>query len=292
MNSTTAQVAAYLNDRRTIGAFAPSTAAHTRGQLYAFTAFCPEDPSRISRQHVLRWMATTSHLAKSTKRLYYARVKGFCDWLLRRGLLRRDPFLDVPAPKLPRVVHRSLEVEQAQALLVACVHPRDTVVVILGLHVGLRSAEMAALEIGDISLSARTLFVRYGKGGHERLLPLSHEAAVVVGQYVASQALSSGPLIRSLSEPWQGIKAGTVQRIFSRVAWRSGVKVRAGDRVASHSLRHTFATVTHEASGDIVAVSELLGHQSLNTTRRYVRSMSVERLRSAVEHQHYLGGAA
>jgi len=289
--TTTSQIGTYLRDRQTVGAISPPTANHMRGVLYTFADHCPKDPAKIRRRDVLRWLNTLGHLSAGTRRLYQARVHGFTDWLLRRGVIRRDPFLDVPAPKVPRSVHRAFEPAQVAALLDACVTPRDRVIVVLGLHAGLRRAELAALEVGDISLTARTVLVVAGKGGHSRLLPLSAEAATVVARYLAGAGLSTGPLLRSEAHPQRGIGPSTVSRVFSELAYRAGVKVRAWDTVGPHSLRHTAATGWYQSTGDVLAVRDLLGHVNLGTTARYVVGMDVERLRAAVDGRRYLDAA-
>ena len=292
MRTTEAHATKYLTDRRNTGTISAKTAHDQRGVLYHFVAACPTDPAKISRRDVLRWLRTLSHLAPGTRRCYFAVVHGFTTSLLRRGILARDPFLDVPAPKVPRSAHRSLAAAQSHALLAACATPRETVIVILGLHTGLRRAELADLEVGDVNLTARTVFVRHGKGGHARIVPLSAEAAAVVGRYVASEGLAHGPLIRSLSRPQEGITAPWLGAVFSQLAYRSGVKVRARDGVGTHSTRHTFATDVYETTADVLAVRDLLGHESLATTQIYVRGMNVERLRPAVEGRSYMPDAA
>lgn len=290
--STHTAINAYLKERRTVGAINRTTEQHMRGVLYGFASVAPREASKIRRRDVLRWLRTTTHLSAGTKRLYRVRVQGFTDHLLRKGTIHKDPFADVPRPKVPRSVHRALEDDQSAALIAACVEPREKVLVVLALHTGLRRAELAALEIGDVSLSARTVLVRCGKGGASRLLPLSEEAARTVARYVAEQGLSHGPLLRSLSQPQEGIRPGTVSRIFSELAFRSGVKVRAWDGIGPHSLRHTAATGWYQSSGDVLAVSDLLGHASLAQTQRYVKGLDVERLRAAVEQKRYLPPAA
>ena len=289
--TTRRQIDLYLQDKLTTGVISRQTSLAERWMLVKFSELCPEDPSRITRRYIIRWLKTTSHLAPGTRRLYQGRVKSFTDWLLRRGVLRKDPFLDVPMPKVPRAVHRAFEPEQARALIAACIEPRDLVVVVLGLHTGLRRAELAALQVGDVNLSARTVFVVDGKGGHQRMLPLSTEAAAVVARYVAEQGLRTGPLLRSLSQPHRGIRPGTVSRIFDELARRAGVKVAAWDTVGCHSLRHTAATSWYQTTADVLAVRDLLGHVNLGTTARYVKGMNVEALRAAVEGRTYLDRA-
>jgi len=184
----------------------------------------PDDASKISRGSVLTWLGTLDHLGAGTRGLYLTRVRGFTTWLLRRGIVRKDPFLDVPAPKVPRSVHRCLDGTQARALLAACDTPRATVIVMLGLHTGLRRAEFAALDIADINLGGRTILVSKGKGGHQRLLPLSTEAARVVRDYLEAAGLTRGPLLRNEAKPHLSISPGTVSRVFSDVALRGAVE--------------------------------------------------------------------
>ena len=290
--TTTTKATSYLREKRACGRISPSTERAMRRVLTDFAALCPQDPSRISRRDVVRWMNTTRHLTPSTRFLYWQRVRGFTSWLVRHGDLRKDPFIDLPAPKQVRTVHRCLNEDQVQALLAACVAPRERVMVLVGLHTGLRRAELAGLQIGDLDLAARTVFVRTGKGGHQRLVPLSTEAARVVGGYVAELGESHGPLIRSEKNPRVGVTPGTVGRIFGDLAYRAGVKVRPRDGVSMHATRHTAATGWYEATGDVLAVRDLLGHANVANTQRYVALRSVERLRSTVEQTRYLPGAA
>jgi len=285
---TRAAIGIYLRYKQDAGIVSPRTSSTMRGVLYAFAEHCPPDAARITQRDVVRWLRTTTHLAASTRRNVFTTARGFTGWLQRRGTLHRDPFVDLPRPKAPRAVPRSVATPQVRALLASCVEPRETVIVVLGVHTGLRCAELAGLEVGDVDLSGRTVFVRRGKGGGSRVVPLSVEACQVVGRYVAELGLSGGPLLRSLSFPQQGIRPGTLGGIFRALGYRAGVKVRAGDGVGCHSLRHTFATDTYEATNDVLAVRDLLGHESLATTQIYVRSMNVERLRAAVEGRSYL----
>lgn len=284
MTTTTQQTMdTYLTEKIHTGQINTRTARQLRYQLYAFAEVATTDPAKLTKRDVVRWLHASGHLAANSRRQYFNRIRNFTAWLQRQEILGHDPFRDVPAPKVPRSVHRSLMGDQVAQLLAACATPRERVIVVLGLSVGLRRAEMAGVEVGDIDLAARTLFVRCGKGGHERLLPMPTSTARMIGQYIANEALSSGPLIRSLLDPQAGIGAETVGIIFARLAYRSGVKRRARDGVGAHSLRHSFASSLYEATSDVLIVRDLLGHVSLGTTEVYVRGFGMERLRAAVE---------
>jgi integrase len=127
-------------------------------------------------------------------------------------------------------------------VLEVCADSRERLIVTLGLQLGLRRMEIAALELGDISLRENTLIVRHGKGGHARLLPLTVAARDAVVAYLAEYRISAGPLIRQLRYPERGIGANYVSRMASRLAFEAGVKVAPGDGVSSHSWRHTAAS--------------------------------------------------
>ena len=288
---TTAAAAKYLAERRATGALTRDSARQTRNVLSAFTDHCPQLAGGIRKRDVLRWLRTLTHLSAATRHRYWGVAHGFTAWLMKRGVLAKDPFDGLDRPKVPQSVHRCLTPEQVRRLLAACDTPRDLVVLILGLHTGLRRAELAALELGDVDLADRSVFVRNGKGGRSRSVPLSIEAAHVIAVYVAREALRSGPLLRSLADPNAGISGQTVGAIVSRLAYRAGVKVRAWDGVGPHSMRHTLATEVFAETGDLLVVRDLLGHANVATTQLYV-GRTLERVRPAVDDRKYLGGAA
>lgn len=292
MATTTHSVDKYLADKKASGRIGRTSEMKQRRILYGFAAHCPQDPSRIRQRDVLRWMRTIRHLAAGTRHGYHATARGFTGWLLRRGVLKKDPFADVPSPRVPQPIHRALDGQQVARLVAACETRREWVLVLLALHTGLRRAELAALEVGDVSLIAKTVSVREGKGGHSRLVPLSEEACRVVADYIAAEGLHAGPLLRSEVNPERGVGPQTVWRDFVRVARRAGVKLRAYDGVATHAARHTCATDTHRATGDVLVVQAILGHAHVSSTQRYVAALDIERLRPGVAGRSYLGGAA
>jgi site-specific recombinase XerD len=277
----------WIDERRRAGELTTATAKNYRSTLYGFADLAPADPARISRKTVLRWLDTRRHLAPTTRRVQSTTVRSFCAWLLKHGVLTKDPWDEIKPMKRVRVAHRALNAEQAHAVVAACVTARERCVVMLGLHTGLRRAELAALEVADVSLSARTVTVHQGKGGHSRIVPLPVEAAVAVAAYLAEVGAANGPLLRSSRVRGQGLKPDTVWKEFDRVARRAGVKVAAYDGVSTHAMRHTAASDVYLHSHDVMAVSEMLGHVSLDTTRIYVRSLDVEHLRDAVEGRRY-----
>ena len=279
----------WVRERQTARNITPGTARHEIGMLLTFTEACGStDPAKVTKRDVLRWMGGQETISPSTRNLYFRVVRRFLSWLVEEGHLARNPMRAMKPPAPTRTAHRSLGLEQVRALLDACEDDRERLIVVVGVHTGLRRAELAALQIGDLSLSARTLHVRCGKGGHSRVVPLSAEACELVGCFLADNGLSSGPLLRSEKSPQRGVSPGTVGRIVEELATRAGVKVGPNDGVGTHSLRHTMASDVYAGTRDVLVVRDLLGHVNLATTERYVSGLNLEAMREAVEGRTYL----
>lgn len=285
--TTRGLAAAYLNDRVKTGQFSRNTAKDYAYVLHGFCEVAPHHADQITRRTVVRYMGQRQHLSAATRRHYYKAVHGFTEWLLARRVLRADPFRDVPKPKEARIVHHAFNDEQTRLLLAVCVDPRDRCMVMLGLHAGLRRAELAGLEVGDVSLVAKTVRVVDGKGGDGRLLPLADEACRAVASYLAVAGHRAGPLLRNRRAPERGLTPRSVGFVMARLCRDAGIKVRGFDGVGTHALRHTCATDVYEQCHDLLAVRDLLGHRNSNTTDRYVRRLNVERMRVAVEGRRY-----
>lgn len=279
----------WVRERQDLGALKPTSANQSRGRLLTFVDACKStDPAKVTKRDILRWTAAQEGFCENTRYHLWSEVRRFLIWLVEEGHLRRSPMHGLKPPKMVRTVHRSLDHEQVSALLDACEDDRERLIVVLGVHAGLRRAEMADLQVGDVSLSGRSVLVRRGKGGHSRLLPLSEEACSVIGRYLAEYGLSAGPLLRNQMFPGRGIKAGTVGKKMHDLALRSGVKVGSRDGVGTHSLRHTMASDVYATTRDVLVVRDLLGHVNLGTTERYVRGLNLEAMREAVEGRSYL----
>lgn len=281
----------WVRERQDLGALNPTSAIQSRNRLLTFVDACSStDPAKVNRRDILRWTAAQEGFCENTRYHLWSEVRRFLIRLVEEGHLRRSPMNGLKPPKMVRTVHRALDHEQVSTLLAACEDDRERLIVVLGVHTGLRRAEMADLQVGDVSLSGRSVLVRRGKGGHSRQLPLSEEACSVIGRYLAEYGLSSGPVLRNQTRPGLGIKPATVGLIMTKLAMRSGVKVGPRDGVGTHSLRHTMASDVYATTRDVLVVRDLLGHVNLGTTERYVRGLNLEAMRSAVEGRSYLPG--
>lgn len=155
------------------------------------------------------------------------------------------------------------------------VNKRDCAIITLMVRAGLRVAEVAALDVTDITINDRSgsVRVRNGKGSKERIVPLALEARLALNELVgnsAAAALFGGKNSSRLS-------TRQIERIVSGIGNQIGIS-----DMSPHWLRFTFAKALERAGRPIEIIRDLLGHNSIETTRKYLRSSFAE-LQSAVE---------
>jgi len=142
---------------------------------------------------------------------------------------------------------------------------RDSLLVALALRTGMRRSEMANLEVKDIHPDF--LLVKNGKGGKDRIIPLSSGI---------NQRLQNFVKGKQPGEKVFGLKAPSITMKIKQFARKAGIDLHA------HTLRHKFATDLLERGANIKVVQELLGHENLATTEIYL-SIANEGLKDAIQ---------
>ena len=176
-------------------------------------------------------------------------------------------------PKIPRRIPVHLELDQARRLRAQCeaMSPQDRAIVLTLLYTGIRAGELIGLNLADVGDT--TIRVR-GKGNKERLIPLPTEASAAIARYLQTRPATDRNALFTGAHGRISIR--TVQRICHQAAHRAGLP-----GIHPHKLRHTYATLLHQAGADILEISHLLGHASIATTQIYT-STSAACLQAAV----------
>ncbi len=216
-------------------------------------------------QTVERWKPASVNLALAALDSFYTQLG------LGRPIVRRE--------ELSKSAPRALTEEQQRRLLrlAGRASARDRAIVVVLLYTGLRLAELVALDVDDVRVSARKglVVVRSGKGDAYREVPLN----ALVRQVLAEEWLKERPKLAAESE-----RALFVGRSGRRLSKRSvddvvrGLGKDAGVKLSAHALRHTFLTRMVRQGSDLVLVAELAGHRRLETTRRYSLPSDADRL--------------
>lgn len=234
-------------------------------------------------------------------------VQDLFRWLIARGLLLCDPTaaleIDFKRRQLPRHVLSELDVER---LLVApsAATPlglRDRAMLALLYSTGLRRAELAALDINDIDLTGLTVFVRRGKGGKPRLVPLGQSAGKDLALYLSRgrPELAEGHRMPKTPALFVGVggqgrtnQGGRLQADgVSLMVRRTCAKARLGKLVMAHGLRHAFATHMLRSGADIRHIQRFLGHSSIVTTETYTH-VAIKDLAEVHARSHPRGGGS
>ena len=168
--------------------------------------------------------------------------------------------------RLPRI----LDPEEIEALMAALRTDRDRAMVQAMVLGGLRRCEVLGLRLGDLRLGEWRVMITEGKGGHERLVPLSPTFFATVARYMNHERppeTTTDSLFVSLKGPRRGQPLSTpgLDEIVRAARKRAGLS-----HGTCHELRHTCFTRLREAGMAIEAIQAQAGHRSISSTRVYL----------------------
>lgn len=177
--------------------------------------------------------------------------------------------------KLPVV----LSLHEVKRLLNALTNPKHKALLYMTYSAGLRVGEVVRLKMEHIDQERSLIIIRQGKGKKDRQTLLSEAAWQVLSEYISEEqpSLWLFPGQRQ-SKP---LNERSAQKIFERALLIAGIEKDA----SIHSLRHSFATHLLESGIDIRYIQELLGHQNVKTTQRYIHvsSKDISRIKSPLD---------
>lgn len=271
-----------------------------------------DTPEHITKRHVQRFLAELhrQRIAKSSVARKLSALRAFFRFLLRLRRVTADPTAGVHNPKQEQRHPHALNVDQAFALLDerrqrkalatarATAHtgrdadsgPGDAVLLARDLALaellygsGLRVSEALGLDVLDADPASGVVRVM-GKGGRERMSPLSDTARDALSAWLAVRH----EVDEGRGEPalFLGARGGRLNRrqaarIIEALCLRAGLP----QAISPHGLRHSFATHLLEAGADLRSVQELLGHARLSTTQRYTH-LTLSRLVDVYDRAH------
>lgn len=202
-------------------------------------------------------------------------IRSFYSYLVREGILAKNPVEQVVSPKLEKRLPSFLTAEETVRLLTApdLSKPkgqRDRAILELLYAAGLRVSELVNLNReGQVNLDTREIRV-LGKGAKERVVLIGEPAAGALGNYLARGrpvllGEKGGEEALFLNRNGERFTGREVQKMLGEYADKAGIT----KRVHPHLLRHTFATHLLDGGADLRVVQELLGHANLASTQIY-----------------------
>jgi integrase/recombinase XerD len=225
-------------------------------------------------------------------------LRQFHLYLLKEGVRGDDPTGQLDTPRLPRPLPKFLAEAEVDALLGAAAHKpgRPGALARAALELlyatGMRVSELLSLPRTALGAQAEVMIIK-GKGGKERMVPLSSAAKEAASALLAAtgtksaETNSAGTQSRWLfpgRDPKRPLTRQAFFLLLKQVALEAGLDPA---RVSPHVLRHSFASHMLARGADLRSLQMLLGHADISTVQIYTH-IQTERLRKQVEDHHPL----
>ena len=256
--------------------FSQHTVKGYQRDITRFMAYCDSQSvacwNDIDEQHIRQFVSQVHRQGlggKSIQRLLSA-LRRLFRYLQSNRLMRNNPAAHVQAPKsenkLPDVMHHQ---QIDQLLFTNSDEPlvvRDHTILELLYGCGLRLAELISLNLHDINWQSSYLSV-VGKGRKERHCPFGKQATKMLKKWLKCRELlvKEGEKAVFINNRGVRLSAAGIRSRIRKLSQEKGIN----QRVYPHLMRHSFASHMLEASQDLRAVQELLGHAHLKTTQIY-----------------------
>jgi site-specific recombinase XerD len=238
-----------------------------------------------------------------------------CTYLFTSELIAANPMAQVGRPKAPKSLPKALPANVVTSLLSSLTAEperrrsdwieRDRALILTSLLAGLRSDELIRANIGDVrpTENAAIMQVR-GKGGRDRRIPIEAPMVRVLTDYLDSRA-ARFPATSKKRSPAAGLAAwpttaplfvgadggritrGTLQYRVLRAFRHAGIDSERARGALVHGLRHTFATELANSDVDVYTLMNLLGHESMVTSQRYVSAAGSQTRQAAASNGLY-----
>ena len=253
----------------------PHTATNYARDLRALADFAERgnlDWRQVDSQHV-RMFAARAHAGGLSPRSVQRRLsatRGFFNYLLREGVVKSNPAVEIRAPKAAKRLPGTLDVDQINQLLDIppedALAIRDRAIMELFYSSGLRLDELVGLDLASLDLADRMVRV-LGKGSKTRIVPVGRKAIEAIRAWLTArtQVASLEEAAMFVGRNGERLKHRAIQLRIAYWAKRKGLP----SRVYPHLFRHSFATHLLESSKDLRGVQELLGHADIATTAIY-----------------------
>jgi integrase/recombinase XerD len=244
---------------------------------------------------------STQGLSASTAARRLSAIRQFHGFLYTDGIRTDDPCGAIEGPRRARPLPKTLSVEEVDSLLAAArlaedgrsqeeavrAYKRARLVCLMEVlyATGLRVSELVGLPLSAAKGDGRFLTVS-GKGGRERLVPLSEAARLAIDEYMPLRVVRLGDSVSPWLFPSRGRQGHLTRHRFAQLLKELSIAAHLDPaRVSPHTLRHAFASHLLANGADLRSVQQMLGHADISTTQIYTHVLD-GRLKELV-HQHH-----
>jgi len=274
----------------------PNTTLATGYDLKVFFSVVAKDPVEVTTTDVLGFITAQrgdrkvvrlsdgeSGMSARTIQRRLSSISGLFGFSLACGEIESNPVprglanrkrsrtqRGTPLVRTPRTLPKILEPAEVDELIRACRRWRDRAMVEAMVLGGLRRVEVLGLRLEDLKFGERRVFIAEGKGGHQRIVPVSGRFFDSVRRYLDAErpkASSTDRVFVVLKGPNTGnaLSAKGLDQLIVSARDRAGLS-----HCTCHELRHTCLTRLREAGMSLEAIQAQAGHRSIESTRIYL----------------------
>jgi site-specific recombinase XerD len=273
----------YFLDAKRIQRLSPNTIIEYTRYLKRLCEFFPKDPAinSVTAPQLRQFLASYSDRSKKTQLNVYVTLSSLWSWSVIEGICSENIVGRVGRPKQETKVIEPFSFDEVKRLLKSlerskeysrlgkrkCSHGiqgkhRSKAIILLLLDTGMRASELCQIRLSDVNFKANRLKV-YGKGAKERHLPFSSSTKNAIQKYINVERSTIPRDFLFVTFSGKPLRGDNLYQLIKRIGERAGLKAYP------HKFRHTFAINFLRNGGSAYHVQKMLGHTSLEMTKRY-----------------------
>ncbi len=234
------------------------------------------NPSYIKESTLKKFVYKISKEIKpSSQARIISGIKRFFDFLILENILNENPLQNIETPKIGSKLPSTLTVKEIDKLIDSIDIKsknkiRNKAIIEILYSCGLRVSELITLKVSDLYFNESIIKVT-GKGNKERFVPISKGAINYIEKYLNEirifQKIKKGSEdTLFLNERGNGLSRVMIYIILNDLK----IKAEINKKIGPHTLRHSFATHLLENGADLITIQNMLGHENIVTTERYL----------------------
>jgi len=235
-----------------------------------------DDVRELTNNHIRLFLSSLQGRCQpSTINGYYRVLRAFFNWLVAEDVLKRSPLNNIKPPRIPKSKPQPFSKQDIENLLILCsgdkfLDVRNRAIILLFLDTGLRLSELANIQLKDVDFDRETIRVM-GKGAKERVVRMGKTVQKALLRYLLTRDDHYDCLW--VTEERRPLQRNGVQIAIKRLCKRAEI---TDATPGPHTFRHTAAISYLRNGGGEFTLQNMLGHSTLQMTRRYVSSLGAE----------------
>jgi len=253
----------------------PSTLANALKSIESFMFLIQKEGKahleEITRQDIEGWVEHEQDrgMQASTVSMRLGTLKAFLRFLIERELLPEKLLSKKMIVKVPDALPRAMDPDDVRQLVAALEGVRDRAIILILLRTGMRIGELLNTILEDVNLKQRRIEIyEAGKTREGRVVYLSDDALEALKAWLKVRESHKTYLFYSQGKHRHSISYPAVRMMFIKYLHKAGLSHKG---YTLHCLRHTCASELLNAGMRLESVQQLLGHSTIEMTRRYAR---------------------